>query len=79
MPPGNREAKSTAECRNVCALVPETSEVQWVFPAYWLPFLYVLQECLQEASVTGQEAQPSWPASPTAIESGECKISVNIL
>lgn len=40
-------------------LVPETSEVQWVFPTCWLAFLYELQECLQEASITDQEVQPS--------------------
>lgn len=55
-----QEAKRTPQCKNVYfILVPETSEVQWVFPACWLPFLYELQECLQEASIIDQEVQPS--------------------
>lgn len=55
-----QETERTPQCENVYfILVPETSEVQWVFPTCWLVFLYEHQQCLQEASVIDQEVQPS--------------------
>lgn len=55
---GGKE-NSTVQKYVYLILVPETSEVQWVFPTCWLAFLYELQECLQEASIIDQEVQPS--------------------
>lgn len=56
---GSKENSTVQKCAHFI-LVPETSEVQWVFPTCWLPFLYMLHELQSQLRKYSLPDLPCW-------------------